>query len=142
MKAITKEAVRNFLMAKPYSKSNTTVKVLPNVTVLSLFGNEIAYLYNDPDRTLSITNAGWVSNTTKERLNALPNVSIRQKNYNFYLNGEKWDGRLKDVLKLSQYKDIYLNKMKESGEAREDVKRFLEIKNMSTQEFLENVVLV
>ena len=142
MKAITKEAVRNFLMAKPYNKSNTTVRILPNVTVLSLFGNEIAYLYNDPDRTLSITNAGWVSKTTKERLNALPNVSIRQKNNQFHLNGEKWDGKLKEVVKLSQYKDIYLNKMKEGGEARENVKRFLEIKNMSTQEFLEKVVLV
>jgi hypothetical protein len=142
MKSITKEAIRSFLKAKPFSKSNTSVRVLPNVTVLSLFGNEIAYLHNDPERTLSITNAGWVSKTTKERLNALPNVNIRQKNYEIYLNGEKWDGRLKDVVKLAEYKNIYLEKMKENGEARENIKRYLEIKNMSTEKFLEEVVLV
>jgi hypothetical protein len=84
MKVITKEAVRNFLKAKPFSKSNTSVRVSQDVTILSLFGNDIAYLYNDPERTLCITNAGWVSKTTKERLNALPNVNIIQKNYKFY----------------------------------------------------------
>jgi len=142
MRAITKEAVKSFLNAKPFSKSNTTVRVLPNVTVLSLFGNDIAYLYNDPERTLSITNAGWVSNTTKERLNALPNVSIRQKNYEFYLNDEKWDGNLTDVVKLSEYKDMYINKLIENGQDRTDLKRFLEIKKMSTQEFIDDVIAV
>jgi hypothetical protein len=142
MKAITKEAVRNFLKAKPFSKSNTSVIVSQDVTILSLFGNDIAYLYNDNERTLCITNAGWVSKTTKERLNALPNVNIRQKDYKFYLNGEKWDGSKKEVVKLVEYKNIYLEKMKENGKAREDVKRYLELKNMSTEEFLEEVVLV
>jgi hypothetical protein len=73
------------------------VRVLPNVTVLLLHGNEIAYRYNNPERTLSITNCGWESVTTKERLNGIPNVSISQKNFEWYLNGVLWDGKLIDI---------------------------------------------
>ena len=83
--------------AEPFKKSNMEVEVLPNVTVLKLFGNRIAYRYNNPERTLSITNCGWRTVTTKERLNALPNVYIQQYGYIWFLNGEKWDGKLIDV---------------------------------------------
>lgn len=41
---------------------------------------------------LWITNAGWPTRTTKERLNALPNVYIQQKKGKWYLNGDEWDG--------------------------------------------------
>jgi hypothetical protein len=98
MKKITKESIDAFMNAKPFKKDNTEVIVLQNVTILKLFGNEIAYRYNDPEQTLSITNAGWFSNTTKERLNAIPNVRIQQKNFNWYLNGKEWNGKLIDVL--------------------------------------------
>ena len=74
-----------------------SVEVLPNVTILKLHGNIIAYRYNDTKQTLSITNAGWFSNTTKERLNALPNVHITQKNWVWYLNGKEWNGELIDI---------------------------------------------
>jgi hypothetical protein len=97
MKKITRDSVDAFMNARPFRKDNTEVTVLDNVTVLKLFGNEIAYRYNDPERTLSITNAGWFSNTTKERLNGIPNVRIHQKNFNWYLNDKEWDGRLIDV---------------------------------------------
>ena len=97
MKKITKESIESFLNAKSFNKSNMKIEVLPNVTIMKLFGNPIAYLYNDPNKTLSITNCGWFSNTTKERLNGLPNVSIFQKNFNWYLNGKLWDGKLIDV---------------------------------------------
>ena len=97
MKKISKESIEAFLSATPFSKSNTTVVVLPNVTVLSLFGNEIAYRYNDPQKTLSITNCGWKTDTTKERLNALPNVHILQSKGVWYLNGKEWNGELVDV---------------------------------------------
>ena len=43
------------------------------------------------------TNCGWFSNTTKERLNGLPNVNIYQKNFEWFLNGKKWDGNLIDI---------------------------------------------
>ena len=97
MRKITKESIDAFLNAKKFRKSNMDVEVLPNVTVLKYQGNSIAYRYNDPKKTLSITNCGWFSNTTKERLNGLPNVSIIQKNFIWYLNGKEWNGQLKDV---------------------------------------------
>ncbi len=74
-----------------------TIEVLPNVTIMKLYGNRIAYRYNDPERTLSISTTGWFTNTTKERLNAIPGVRIHQKNWQWYLNGEQWDGQLIDV---------------------------------------------
>ena len=97
MKKISIDAARAFLMGKKFKRGNTEVRVLPNVSVLLLHGNEIAYQYNDPERTLSVTNAGWFSVTTKERLNAIDGVRINQKNWVWYLNGEAWDGNLKDV---------------------------------------------
>jgi len=97
MRKITKESIDAFLSAKKFRKSNMDVEVLPNVTVLKYQGNSIAYRYNDPKKTLSITNCGWFSNTTKERLNGLPNVSIIQKNFIWYLNGEEWNGQLTDI---------------------------------------------
>jgi hypothetical protein len=97
MRKITIEAAEAFMNAKPFSKDNTSVAVLPNVTVMSLFGNKIAYRYNDPERTLRITNAGWESNTTKERLNGIPGVLIHQSDFNWYLNGNKWDGSLINI---------------------------------------------
>lgn len=97
MKKISIDAARAFLMGKKFKRGNTEVQALPNVSVLLLHGNEIAYRYNDPDQTLSVTNAGWFSKTTKERLNAIDGVGISQKKWVWYLNGEAWDGRLKDV---------------------------------------------
>lgn len=97
MRKITEESVDAFMNARKFKKANMEIQVLPNVTVMKLHGNPIAFRYNDPERTLSITDAGWSSNTTKERLNALPNVSIQQKNWEWFLNGEKWDGDMIDV---------------------------------------------
>lgn len=97
MRQITKESINAFLNAKKFNKQNMAVEVLPNVTVLKLHGNEIAYLYNDPNKTLSIQNCGWFTPTTKERLNALPNVNIQQKSFKWFLNGEEWNGQLIDI---------------------------------------------
>jgi hypothetical protein len=100
MKVITEKSVQAFMNAKPFKRDNTEVVVLPNVTILKLFGNEIAYRYNDPERTLSVTNCGWFSKTTKERLNGIPQVSIHQSKGLWYLNGNYWDGKLTDVVEL------------------------------------------
>ena len=97
MRKITEESIDAFLSAKKFRKSNMDVDVLPNVTVLKYQGNTIAYRYNDPKKTLSITNCGWFSNTTKERLNGLPNVSIVQRNFIWYLNGKEWNGELTNI---------------------------------------------
>ena len=97
MKKITEKSINAFLNARPFKLDNMQVEVLPNVTVLKLYNSAIAYLYNDPENTLSITNDGYFTKTTKERLNALPGVSICQKNYNWYLNGVLWNGKLIDI---------------------------------------------
>ena len=99
MRKITKESVQAFLNARPFNKQNTSVEVLPNVTILKLHNNPIAYRYNDPEKTLSITNAYWFTNTTKERLNGLPNVSINQSKGVWYLNGKEWNGELININK-------------------------------------------
>lgn len=85
MRVVTKNIVSAFLNRTKKASGNTTT----NGASLFLHGNEIA---RHTHRGLEITNAGWFSNTTKERLNALPNVSICQKARVWYLNGIKWNG--------------------------------------------------
>ncbi len=97
MRKITKESVKAFFNAERYFKNNTRTEVLPNVTILYLHNNPIAYRYNDPQRTLTVTNCGWFTPTTKERLNALPNVNIYQKSFKWFLNGKEWDGSKTDI---------------------------------------------
>jgi hypothetical protein len=90
MRKITKEAVNKFLSREPFRKSNMSVEESYGVYKLKLHGNTIATI--DELGVLSVSNAGWASNTTKERLNGLPNVRIHQKNWNWYLNGNQWSG--------------------------------------------------
>ena len=94
---ITQQAIDAFMTATKFKSGNMEIKVMENVTVMLLHGNEIAYRYNDPERTLIITNAGWFSNTTKERLNGIPGVSISQKKGVWYLNGKAWGGGPIDI---------------------------------------------
>ena len=56
---------------------------------LWLFDNRIAEWRSDG---LWISNAGWNSKTTKERLNGLSGVRIQQVRGNWFLNGRLWDG--------------------------------------------------
>ena len=97
MNQITRESVKAFLNAKKFKKSNTSVEVLPNVTILKYHQNAIAFKYNDTKKTLKITNCGWFSRTTKERLDGLPGVDIVQRNFVWYLNGKAWNGDLIDI---------------------------------------------
>ena len=97
MRTITQQSINAFNNAKRFKKANMEVEVLPNVTILKLHNNAIAYRYNDPERTLTIDSCGWFSNTTKERLNALEGVNIQQKNFVWYLNGEEWSGHKTDI---------------------------------------------
>jgi hypothetical protein len=104
MRKITKESIKAFLNAESFSKSNMIVKIeatengLPCLVRLYLHGNMIAERHvNKRTERLYITNCGWFTNTTKERLNALPNVSIKQKNFVWYLNGREWNGELTEI---------------------------------------------
>lgn len=55
--------------------------------------NCIAYFDDDTD-DLYINSCGWMTNTTKDRLNKIPNVHIQQKQGIWYLNGNQWNGKL------------------------------------------------
>lgn len=94
MRKVTQKAVQSFRNNVNFKQGNTKVERLGNETRLYLHNNLIAK--RNP-KGLFITNAGWQSNTTKERLNALPNVSIQQKNWQWYLNGKEWNGELTKV---------------------------------------------
>ena len=94
MRTVTQNAVNCFYNKENRNFNNTSVITEGNITKMFLFGNLIAKLENDK---LFITNAGWKSNTTKERLNALKGVNIFQKKGEWFLNGEKWDGKLTEI---------------------------------------------
>lgn len=104
MKQITKESIAAFMKGEYFRKANMEVRVIatekgvPCVFHLKLHGNTIAIRHtNARTEKLQITNCGWKSNTTKERLNALPGVSIYQKNWEWYLNDKEWDGTLTEI---------------------------------------------
>ena len=90
MNKITQQSVRNFLDGVPFKKDNTEVCREGSIYYLKLFGNKIAARTGDGN--IWISNAGWFSKTTKERLNGLPDVTIIQKKGFWYLNGNLWQG--------------------------------------------------
>jgi len=90
MRKITSEAVDKFLSKQTFKKSNMEVDTFYSTYRLKLHGNVIAVL--DEFNMLSVSNAGWASNTTRERLNGLPHVHVKQKNWQWYLNGNEWNG--------------------------------------------------
>lgn len=92
---ITQEAISAFLSGRTFSKSNMKVVEEYGIWRLKLHNNTIATI--DTMGVLSISNAGWSSNTTKERLNGLPGVHIKQKNWSWYLNDQLWDGTWKRI---------------------------------------------
>lgn len=95
MKIITQKATEAFFNKTNFNLSNTNVTNISGFTVLSLFGNQIAYL--SEENILSITNRGYKTKTTKERLNGLRGVSIKQVKGLWFLNGKVWDGNLIEI---------------------------------------------
>ena len=85
MRQITRDIVRAF-------ESRNSLRIDNSRTdgqSLWLFNNRIADWRSDG---LWITNSGWKSKTTKERLNGLEEVHIQQVRGNWFLNGRAWDG--------------------------------------------------
>lgn len=77
---------------------------------LWLFENKIAEWQEGGD--LWITNAGWQSKTTKERLNGLSGVNIRQERGVWYLNGREWSGVWTNLWTWDLYSRQYENEAK------------------------------
>jgi hypothetical protein len=95
MRQITKDAIRAFYNREKFTRDNTSVLIkYGDYVELRLHNNLIAMI---KEGSLYITNAGWMSTTTKERLNGLSGVSIYQKNYQWFLNGIAWDGSLVNI---------------------------------------------
>lgn len=99
MRKITSEAMRAFEDRGNYKNANTEVKKEGPNTSLYLHGNKIAHF--SKALGLGITNAGWFTATTKERLNALVGVHIVQKAGVWYLNGLEWSGGWVTVNQIS-----------------------------------------
>lgn len=95
MRKITRDAVNAFMSREPFKQSNTEVAIYPTDTRMYLHGHLIAVI--DLMGNLWVTNAGYFTNVTKERLNGIPTVTVKQKKLEWYLNGEKWDGSLTAV---------------------------------------------
>lgn len=85
MRQITQRIVSAFLRDESLKIDNTRT----DGRSIWLFDNKIAEFR---ENGLWITNAGWPSKTTKERLNGIPDVFITQKKGTWYLNGHAWDG--------------------------------------------------
>ena len=104
MRKITIESNEAFLNSTPFKKQNMEVRVLatennsPCWVGLFYHGNMIAERHiNKRVNKLKITNCGYFTNTTKERLNALPNVNLYQKKGVWYLNEKAWNGNLINI---------------------------------------------
>jgi hypothetical protein len=90
-KKITSDSIKALLDGVPFKRGNTEVVREGSIYYLKLFGNKI--IARKGDGRIWISNAGWFSNTTKERLNGLPIVQITQKDWGWFLNGMAWDGK-------------------------------------------------
>ena len=99
MRAITRDSINAFMQNTEFKKQNMRVDTVKNhFTGLYLHDNLIAIRYHAEPKELYISNCGWATPTTKERLNALPNVSIQQKDFVWYLNGKEWNGLQTKIL--------------------------------------------
>ena len=88
---ITEESVAAFYNRRKFNKSNMSVEIQDNgYPLLKLHGNTIAGMDNGG---VWITDAGWATRTTFERLNGLDDIRVFTKKGQTYLNGEEWDGK-------------------------------------------------
>ncbi len=83
MRKITQQAVDALFSGRNFKAGNTKVED----GTLILHWTAIAKIENGK---LYVRSGGYETNTTKERLNGLPNVNIYQKNYQWFLNGVEW----------------------------------------------------
>jgi hypothetical protein len=87
MRKITREIIAAFMNRYEKRIGNSYT----DGTTLFLHDNAIAKW--DEEGRLWVTNAGWKSATTKERLNGIPGVKVYQKDFTWYLNGWRWNGQ-------------------------------------------------
>ena len=85
--------VQAIINGYPLKKSNTKVEQRNGETFVYLFENMIAHINK---QEIFITNCGWFTQTTKERLNAILKIhglyELSQKNFKWYLGDEEFQG--------------------------------------------------
>lgn len=99
MRKITRDIVNAFQNSRSLRIGNSRT----DGESLWLFDNKIAEIRRDG---LWITNAGWDSSTTRERLNGLSSVHIVQIRGKWYLNEVEWDGSWVHVDSFSRGVDV------------------------------------
>jgi len=110
---ISVEAARALMAGKRFKSGNTQVKMLVHgLYDLTLHGNSIA-VFDVHHQELMVRDGGYPSMTTKERLNALPNVQVQTKKGQLYLNGKKWNGDT--VLVISEGVPVFPYKWPSKG---------------------------
>lgn len=90
MRQVTKQVTDAFLSGRAKKVTNTHT----DGRSLWLFSNKIAEHREDG---LYVSNCGYKTKTTAERLRALPNVNLTTKRGEWYLNGEVWQGEWRRV---------------------------------------------
>jgi len=90
MKKITEQSIKCFLNNKKFSSGNMKVTVNTEKCSLLLHGNEIAFLSANG---IYISDCGWQTTTTKERLNGLLDTlgkrGLYQKDFIWYWKNEE-----------------------------------------------------
>lgn len=88
---ITQNAVNALMRRQAFTSDNTVVISNPEGEyVMALHGSPIARL--TADGKLLISAAGYPTHTTKERLNGLPDVSVHQKDFVWYVSSPGYNG--------------------------------------------------
>lgn len=99
MRQVTRKITAAFYRGDTLRIGNTRT----NGRSIWLHDNKIV---DDREDGIYISNAGWKSNTTKERLNAISDVNIVQRNFVWYLNGHEWNGEWTKVRNWNFYQNL------------------------------------
>jgi len=98
MRKITRDACNAFYNHRKFKRGNTEVDIHDDgKIVLCLHDDIIAKIVGN---VLYVRHCGYMTKTTKERLNGLPNVYISQRNFTWYLNGAEMVDGWNEVTKL------------------------------------------
>jgi hypothetical protein len=90
MKAISTKSAYALLNYSKVKSANTIVWQDSEGSHMSLFGNKIAWV--TLDGSLWVTDCGWVTPTTRDRLSAVLGLPLSIKKRSWILDGQPWDG--------------------------------------------------
>jgi hypothetical protein len=106
MRKITQMSVNAFINGEAFEQDNTEVKIIDGDIVFNLHGNTIARITHNQN-TLIISDCGWRTVTTKERLNGILKEFnkgyIKQSKKRFYYHH---NNKIIDMGSIENKKDI------------------------------------